>query len=114
MSSVDGQYHGVASELGLLVQLLRESWPVPCSVTPATLGIGTGPGARRAFLDAVLYMSDHGLLSYEALVVCNGDPRIIEATLTARGRIMLNNPMSGAMGAGVGAGSVTPPPAAAC
>lgn len=86
MSSNGGQLSTTDSELDGLLEALRASWPTPLTLSPASLRMGSSQGVEERFLRAVFYMSDHGLLSYEALLVNDGIPTLVDAMLTARGR----------------------------
>jgi len=72
-----------------IVDALWSSWPVVSTLRPADVGMADTPERAIGFIKTVQQLSDAGFVSYEAFVVGMAGPRVVEATLTARGRALL-------------------------
>ncbi|WP_245824532.1 hypothetical protein [Sphingomonas azotifigens] len=70
---------------------LQQSWPGSATLNPANLGLDASLDRHHAFLSAIQGLCDRGLLAYEALLIGIGGPEVRDATLTARGRALLQN-----------------------
>lgn len=67
-----------------LVRKLEDNWPHPCELRPSEDDRADG---HRSFLLIITWMQDAGWLMFEALLIgAGGEPRVIDAVLTARGR----------------------------
>ena len=66
--------------------VLAASWPILVTLTPESVGLARDEEATIEFLRIVQALSDTGLLAYEALLIGEDGPILVDATLTARGR----------------------------
>src|SRR5688500_13125856 len=72
-----------------LLKFLYDAWPDTATMQPIRIGLSDEDG-DIAFLRAVQDLCDHGLIGYEALVRDAQGPRVIDASITTRGRAILN------------------------
>lgn len=69
-----------------LMRVLFAAWPAVATVTLDDLQAIGSTHDMREFLGAIEALNDDGMLCFEALVVGTAGPRLIDASLTARGR----------------------------
>jgi len=82
-----------APHLEALGRLLNASWPTLITFTPEAIGLAALPNTKFDFLQSIQSLTDAGLMSYEALVVGSEQgPRVVDAALTARGRLIFRSP----------------------
>jgi hypothetical protein len=71
-----------------IMNVVGERWPNMLTIEPSDVGMTRTSEAAR-FLRVIHELCDEGLLSYEALVSDHLGPRVIDASLTARGMRVL-------------------------
>jgi hypothetical protein len=71
-----------------ILKILEASWPNLMTIEPCDVGM-TDKSQEVSFVRIVQGLCDEGLLSYEAIIADRLGPRVIDATLTARGRFIL-------------------------
>ena len=72
-----------------IMKVLEAGWPNLMTIKPCDVGMAEKSQAV-IFVRVVQRLCDEGLLTYEALVADRFGPRVIDATLTARGRSILS------------------------
>jgi hypothetical protein len=73
-----------------VLETLAMHWPDSRTLTLDTLGLAPTPDHVRAFLIAIHFLGDSGLILFEALVAGAGrSPICHDAEITARGRALL-------------------------
>jgi hypothetical protein len=77
------------SATGRLLKLLNDAWPKTVTVQPVKIGL-IGDDGALAFLKAVQDLGDDGLIGYEALLRDARGPRILDASITTRGRTLFS------------------------
>ncbi len=94
-----GQVAGVsARQVEHVARRLLDSWPDTVDLRPSDLEMDE---IHRAFLQLMTGLQDRGWMMYEALLVGTGpEPRVLDAVLTAKGRIALGGLDRSELGAG--------------
>lgn len=70
-----------------LARPLLSEWPESLDLTPSTTGLAE---QHREFLQVTVALQDSGWIMYEALLVGTGpEPRVLNACVTAKGRVHL-------------------------
>ena len=72
-----------------IMKVLEAGWPDLMTIEPSDVGM-TEKSQAVIFVRVVQGLCDEGLLTYEALIADRFGPRVIGATLTARGRSVLS------------------------
>jgi hypothetical protein len=72
-----------------IMKVLEAGWPNLMTIKPADVGMAEKSQAVN-FVRVIQGLCDEGLLTYEALIADRFGPRVIDATLTARGRLALS------------------------
>jgi hypothetical protein len=70
----------------IIVDILWASWPGLVTLRPFDIGMDGSAEDCGSFLKAIQDLGDAGFVSYEALIVGPLGPRIMDMTLTAKGR----------------------------
>jgi hypothetical protein len=86
MSSAERDIANDTAEMDKIVRALQANWPMLVTLTASGNGLSPSSPDLENFLSAIQLLSDDGFISYEAVVIGTGGPRLIDAGLTARGR----------------------------